>query len=296
VALHPAYVGYRVGSAIARALPERAVRPVSRVAGVAAAKVMTGRAAMVARHQHRVRPDLDPTQLRRAVRDAFSSYAHYWAESFRLPGTSPDALDAGFTHEGFHHIRDAIDEGRGVVLAMPHLGLWEWAAFWITEVQQIKVSAVVEAVEPPELAAWFTALREDLGMEIIPLGPRAGSASATALTDNRILTLLCDRDVAGGGVDVTFFGEATTLPGGPATLALRSGAALIPATVYFADGLHRGVARPPLDTTRHGKLRADVARVTQDLADELEGLIRLAPDQWHLLQPNWPSDLPPAEA
>jgi KDO2-lipid IV(A) lauroyltransferase len=47
---------------------------------------------------------------------------------------------------------------------------------------------------------------------------------------------------------------------------------------------------PPIDTTRQGKLRADVARITQDLACSLEELIRRAPEQWHLLQPNWPSD------
>jgi KDO2-lipid IV(A) lauroyltransferase len=47
---------------------------------------------------------------------------------------------------------------------------------------------------------------------------------------------------------------------------------------------------PPLDTSRHGKLREDVQRVTQDLAGALEVLIRRAPEQWHLLQPNWPSD------
>jgi KDO2-lipid IV(A) lauroyltransferase len=50
------------------------------------------------------------------------------------------------------------------------------------------------------------------------------------------------------------------------------------------------VARPPLDTTRRGRLREDVARITQELACALEGLIREAPEQWHLLQPNWPSD------
>jgi KDO2-lipid IV(A) lauroyltransferase len=48
---------------------------------------------------------------------------------------------------------------------------------------------------------------------------------------------------------------------------------------------------PALDTARQGSLRADVARVTQDLAVGLEALIRRAPEQWHLLQPNWPSDL-----
>jgi KDO2-lipid IV(A) lauroyltransferase len=45
-----------------------------------------------------------------------------------------------------------------------------------------------------------------------------------------------------------------------------------------------------MDTTRHGRFREDVARLTQDMAGELEGLIRRAPEQWHLQQPNWPSD------
>jgi KDO2-lipid IV(A) lauroyltransferase len=48
--------------------------------------------------------------------------------------------------------------------------------------------------------------------------------------------------------------------------------------------------RPPLDTSRQGRLREDVGRITQDLAHELEYLIRRAPEQWHLMQPNWPSD------
>lgn len=251
---------------------------------------MPGRAAMVARHQRRIRPELTPTEVDRAVRETFASYAHYWVESFRLPGTSPEVLDAGFTGRGFEHIRAAIDAGTGVVLAMPHLGAWEWAGFWTTAVQRIPVSTVVEAVDPPELAAWFTGLRKDLGMEIIPLGPTAGSAAAAALTSNRILTLLCDRDVSGGGVEVQFFGERTTLPAGPATIALRSGAALIASTVYFDGMHHQGIANPPIDTRRRGKFRADVARVTQDLATELEALIRQAPEQWHLMQPNWPSD------
>jgi KDO2-lipid IV(A) lauroyltransferase len=50
------------------------------------------------------------------------------------------------------------------------------------------------------------------------------------------------------------------------------------------------LVRPPIDTSRHGTLRQDVQRVTQDLARDLEELIRREPTQWHLLQPNWPSD------
>jgi KDO2-lipid IV(A) lauroyltransferase len=112
-----------------------------------------------------------------------------------------------------------------------------------------------------------------------------------ALKAKHIIALLSDRDIAGGGVAVEFFGEKTTLPAGPATLALRTGAALLPVGIYDGrDGAHHGIVRPPLPTDRTGSLREDVARVTQDMARAFEELIRLAPDQWHLLQPNWPSD------
>jgi len=46
----------------------------------------------------------------------------------------------------------------------------------------------------------------------------------------------------------------------------------------------------PIDATRSGSLRHDVARVTQDLARVFEHDIRACPEQWHLFQANWPSD------
>jgi KDO2-lipid IV(A) lauroyltransferase len=73
-------------------------------------------------------------------------------------------------------------------------------------------------------------------------------------------------------------------------LALRTGAPILPVAVYYRDNMHRGVVRPRLQLERTGTLREDVARVTQQVADELESLIRRAPEQWHLMQPNWPSD------
>jgi phosphatidylinositol dimannoside acyltransferase len=106
-----------------------------------------------------------------------------------------------------------------------------------------------------------------------------------------VVCLLSDRDISGDGGDVEFFGERTTLPGGPATLALRTGAALLPAAVYFQGRRdHLAIVRPPVPVERAGRLRDDVARITQVLAHEFEELIRAAPEQWHLMQPNWPSD------
>ena len=87
-----------------------------------------------------------------------------------------------------------------------------------------------------------------------------------------------------------FFGEVTMLPAGPATLALRTGAVLLPVAIYDHRGGCHGVVRPPVVAKREGRLRDDVARVTRELAGELEVLISAEPEQWHLLQPNWPSD------
>jgi KDO2-lipid IV(A) lauroyltransferase len=146
------------------------------------------------------------------------------------------------------------------------------------------------------LFEWFASYRRSLGMEILALGPEAGPGLLRALSNNRVVGLLCDRDLTGDGVDVEFFGEHTTLPGGPAVLALRTGAPIVPAAVYFRpENRHHAVVRPALPVIRSGRLRDDVARVTQDVAYALEDLIRAAPEQWHLMQPNWPSDRQPVK-
>ena len=133
-------------------------------------------------------------------------------------------------------------------------------------------------------------MRESLGMDIIPLGPNALGEVSRAIKSGKITCLLCDRDIGGGGIEVEFFGERTTLPAGPATLALRTGAPLFPTAVYLRDGLVHGHVGEPIETVRTGRLRADVERITQELAFRLEELIVPAPTQWHLMQPNWPSD------
>ena len=285
------YFAYRLGAATARLLPgpviERAVGP----AGAVMASAMRSRRAMLARHLRRVHGrELGGAELDRQVRGAFASYARYWAESFRLPGTPAAALAAATTSEGLEHVDRALAAGRGVILALPHLGGWDFGGAWLASLGY-RMVAVVEPVDPPELFEWFARLRRSIGLEVLPLGPGAGPTTLRRLKENAVVALVCDRDIGGTGVDVEFFGERTTLPGGPATLALRSGAPLVPSAVYFTEGGgHHAVMGTPLDTSRTGRLRDDVSRLTQELARHLEASIRKAPDQWHLLQPNWPSD------
>jgi KDO2-lipid IV(A) lauroyltransferase len=293
--LSPSVVaGYRLAAALACRMPRRIGEVLARLLGRIAGRLDSDRRRMVERHVRRtVDPDLVGRALRRSVDTVFASYAEYWYRSFRLPEMTPAAIEAGFTHEGYERIVAARRTGVGPIMAMPHLGSWEWAAFWLARVEHVPVSAVVEALDPPELLAWFRSLRTSVDIDVITLGSTAGAEVIRAVRQNRAVCLPCDRHVGGVGVEVEFFGETTLLPAGPATVALRTGAALLPIAIYdHADGCH-GVVRPAIPTERLGRLRDDVARVTQLLASEIEGLIRRSPKQWHLLQPNWPSDLLP---
>jgi phosphatidylinositol dimannoside acyltransferase len=187
------------------------------------------------------------------------------------------------------HVEAALQQGNGAMLTMPHIGGFEWGGAWFAA-SGYETTVVAEALEPPELFEFFKTLREGFGLEVVALGDAAGAAAIMRrLRSNGLVGLVCDRDIAGTGAEVDFFGFPTTIPAGPATLALRTGAAVLPCAVYFEDGgLHRGVVRPPLDVSRTGNLRDDVQRITQAMAREFENLIRLAPEQWHVLQANWP--------
>src|SRR5207245_11347077 len=158
------------------------------------------------------------------------------------------------------------------------IGNWDDAGAGIAS-QRVPVTAVAEIVDPPELFRWFVALREGLGIEIVPLDGRAGTSLVRALGQNRAVALLCDRDIQGAGVEVEFFGERTTLPGGPAILALRTGAPILPTAAYFEPGDDDlAVLSPPLAAARHGRFRDDLAQLTQPLAAQPHALSRRATD------------------
>ena len=286
-----AFTAYKLAAQVARALPEPAADVLARVAGIGAAQLGGERRAQVERNLRRVHgAGFGGFAMRRAVASTYESYARYWAESFRLPGMSAEEIDADFSYTGWQHIEQGLAAGNGVIVALPHLGGWEWAGFWVAVVQRQPITVVVEALEPRELFDWFVELRQSLGMHVIPLGPDAGTEVIKALKANHVVCLLSDRSIDGGGIEAEFFGERTHLPGGPATLALRTRAPLVPTAIYFRGRGHAAVVRPPIPVERQSRLREDVERVTQVLACELEALIRVAPEQWHLMQPNWPSD------
>ncbi|MDQ6838362.1 MAG: phosphatidylinositol mannoside acyltransferase [Actinomycetota bacterium] len=292
---------FRMGSALTSVLPGAVSRSMAGGIGLMAAR-MSGPGGMVAlrnrRHlaRHHLRrvygPQMSEVTLGLRVDEAFGSYARYWAESLRLPSLAAEEVDAGMSFRGMDHLHNALVQGRGAILALPHLGGWDWGGMWMAQ-SDWPISVVVETLRPPEVFEWFVEFRRRLGMEVIPLDRAVAAASMRALRAGRALCLLSDRLVgATPGVDVELFGAPTRLPAGPVTLALRTGAPLLPCAVYFADGVsgHLAVVERPMVLERRGHLRDDVVRGTQQLAEQLELLIGRAPTQWHMMQPIWPED------
>lgn len=292
---------FRTYTTLARciaALPE----PVAMGLGAAVGEVLYR-----VRHEHRAQvtanlvralgADEDDTAvLDRWARRSFREYARYWVEGARLPGINPAEVERHVQIDGIEHLRGAAAVGKGCILALPHIGSWEYGGAFLAT-QGLPMTAVAERIEPPELFDYFVEQRAAMGLTIVPLDRKSGGTLLAALRAGTLVGLLCDRDIEENGIEVEFFGERTTMPAGPATLALRTGAALCTGAVYSGPGrMHRAVVQPPLDTTRSGSLRADVARLTQEVAIRLEGLIRRAPEQWHVFQPLWLADRDGQEA
>ena len=279
---------YATGWRLVRAMPEPLARGIAGAGARYAA--LGGGPAQLRKNLARVigtTPEQVPDSL---IRDSLASYARYWREAFRLPSMDHVALaqrlDEVFI--GAQHFAAAHSAGRGAVMALPHSGNWDMAGVWLAQ-QYGTFTTVAERLKPESLYDRFIAYRESLGFEVLPLtgGERPPlEVLAERLRANRFVCLMADRDLTRAGVPVTFFGEPTRLPAGPAKLALQTGAPLHPAHVYY-DGEDCVVRIDDAIDTGSG----DIGVITQALADRFAVNIAAHPQDWHMLQPLWLADL-----
>lgn len=285
-----AYLVVRALSGLAGVLPEPVVRRLGYGAGYLRSFVSPRALAMAERHQRRVqRPGVD---ARRAARQVFGYYGRYYAETFWLrPRRRQGILDASEV-ENLEILQAAVAAPAGVILAVAHLGNWEAAGLKAAALGA-PVLAAAEGLPNERLVRWFVAMRAMMGIEVVVVRRNAGVTETLArrLQEGGAVALMCDRDLKGRGIPVSLFGEETTLPAGPLTLACRTGATLLPVGVYFRPGAgHVFHFFPPLDVPTDGPWEERLSEGTRRLAGVLEEMIRRAPEQWHVLQPLWSSD------
>lgn len=238
-----------------------------------------------------VGPQVSDSELDDLVKRAVKSYTRYWREVFQLPSIEPAEVARRTEYLDSEHVDRAMHAGRGVVVALTHSGNWDAAAVQLCKVHGFPMTTVAERLKPDSLYERFARFRESLGMTVVPLtgGPEPSVvALKRALNQGQMVTLLADRDLQANGIGVTVCGRRTTMPSGPALMALQTGAALIPLELGFSKTGWRMRFHPEVQMPAEGRLRARVTHGITELADVVTDIVRRNPQDWHMLQRIWP--------
>ncbi|NMM91595.1 phosphatidylinositol mannoside acyltransferase [Rhodococcus sp. SRB_17] len=282
-------LAYAAGWRLVRILPERiAVMLFNAGADIAAA---TGKGTHQLRKNYARVLDVKPEDVPHTLlREGLRSYARYWRETFRLPSMDLTLIGEELDDlvEGQHHLDHALAQGKGAVLALPHSGNFDMAGVWLVR-HCGQFSTVAERLKPESLFNRFVEYRESLGFEVFALNG-GQSAPFAALADKLraggVVCLLGERDLTDRGVRVEFFGEPTRMPAGAAKLAMETGAVLLTVHCWFTRNGGWGFRiDPPVDTAE------GIDTATQSIAHRFAANIAEHPQDWHVLQPLWWSDL-----
>jgi len=200
---------------------------------------------------------------------------------FLLMGSlDPEQVRQRVTISGREHVEALIAAGRGGILALPHMGSWDFAGA-IAGIWGYRIAAVADTF-PGSLNEVVVETRSLHGLEIIPLNRSAVRAINSVLDENGLVALLCDLP-HGPGVEVRLFGRRAVVPSGrrPRVPARHP---ILP--IYSRRNgsgryhIHVDPAiSPPVERTRRD--RAAVADVMQQVVHRFEVFIREHPDQWY---------------
>jgi lauroyl/myristoyl acyltransferase len=170
--------------------------------------------------------DRSDPEVSKIARRAFQNYGRMLMDFLLMGSLTPEELTKRMTIDGRDHLDAALARGRGAIMAVPHMGSWDMAGSYAGALGY-PIAAVAERF-PGSLNDAVVRTRQRFGLDVISLGRSAVRAITSALEANAIVALLCDLE-QGPGVAVRFFGRSSIVPGGPAAIALKTGAALMPA-------------------------------------------------------------------
>lgn len=285
------YYGMLIAGWAVRGLPVGLLRRVIRAGGIFYYYAFPRKRELVKRNMRRALGEgAGDRDVARTARTACQCYAEYWLDIIWLPTMSRQYVLERFGRDGEEMLRNTIDEGKGVLIVLPHYGSWEAGAVYLSSLGRF--AAVAEVLKPPELFELFVKLRAGVGITIFPYDnrPETRDKMVEELKKGTILALLSDRDLKGTGVEVEFFGERTTLPPGPAALALRAGSPIVCVKVRNVNGGWVGHAVGPIRVDPTADREEEIKKTMQKVAHLLEELIKGDPSQWHMFMPGWPSD------
>jgi KDO2-lipid IV(A) lauroyltransferase len=238
---------------------------------------------------HVLRTDPSDPRVRRLALAAYRNYSRYLVELMRLPSTSPEQAARQLDPHGLETFEAIRADSKGLIFVAAHVGNNEAIAAGFAR-HGWPVSVVADDSSFPELYEHLRRQREVWGVRLIPW--RNLREVFGVLRRGEMLGLLVDWGYRPDGIPVRLFDAWTTLPAGPAVLAGKTGATIVPVVVRRHDDGRFFVTHGEPITVPSTDPGA-VAEATQRIADWLEQTIEAAPEQWYSFKPLWPDE--PAE-
>ena len=243
-----------------------------------------GRNAIWANLRRVLPPETPNHERRRIAQSTFRNFALSVIDFFRIPQMTRENADQFVTEvRGWEHIRAAMEAGVGGVLMSAHMGSWELAGAYIG-LKGVPLTGIALPHRDPRIDEMYLAVREGAGIDVVTVGG-AVRKLYQALRQGRFVAVASDRDTSAQGELLPFFGEVTRMPTGHVRLALKTGAWILPVSVYrLPDGRTAMDIRPPI--------RPDPENDTEDslalrCLKVLEEFIRARPEQWSSFEELW---------
>ncbi len=190
---------------------------------------------------------------------------------------------------GMENLESAFSVGRGVLAVTGHLGNFGLIGYRLA-MEGYPFNLVFRYPEAPGAAASILGILESQHVRVIPAVPRRECVAECLerLRANELVCLLVDQHEGDAGVDISFLGRPSRAAAGPALLALRTGAAVVPVFMTRESaGRHRLDILAVLEQARKGTLRSDVEAFTGRINRALEERILLHPEQWWWMHRRW---------
>ncbi len=221
-----------------------------------------------------------PFPVETIIKKGFIHFALMGAEILRYPNVSKDYIGSHFYLNGNDNVNLALEKGRGVIMALPHIGNWEYFGAAIVNAGY-KLNSFFLAQKEDEIGSLLDHFRSYSGITLHDRD-RGGVKALKALKNNECLGMITDQDGNANGVYMDFLGHWVSMPAGPANWSLKTGAALIP--VY---SIRRGYSfkydaffLPPIDDKTEGSKEEKTIARTVQLARWMEELILTYPHQY----------------
>lgn len=282
------YYLLRAGSAVSRVVPLAVLYALAALAARLGYLVpSSARAAVRANIAQVLKRPATSREVKRAAATAFRCQALNYVDLMRMGRISPRELDATLLHGDLSPFTETVASGKGCIIVSGHLGNMDYVGQWLG-LHGYTVHSVMERLQPPRLFDLIVRQRASAGLHFHAAEPEAIAALTEALRGGGVVALIADRDITGTGVEVELFGAPTRLPVGPALLALRTGAPIVPAFGHrMSDNRLYVTVRQPVQLERTRNLRADLREGVCVVARLLEEGIARAPEQWIVFEPVW---------